>query len=450
MAVALVGQNSGQATLGGDPVVNVPAGSVGDVLLAVAVTTGAQTVTQGSFTTHPNSIGNTRPLLYRVCDGTEPASYTFVTSGAANCAVVLARYSGVDPTNPLAGTAGSVATTSTTVTIGAASPSVAAYLAHLVVKLNNASWTPPAQASPEDWDTNIATTGSTAGGHETVGTGSTGTRAWVASAGANSGVGYLVPLRAGVTNLSVSGFDTAVSFGTPTLIPDQFVNPSGFDLAVSFGTPTLVPDLLVTPSGFDLAVAFGTPTIVPPATELDVAGFDLATVFGTPGLRLTVDTDGFDTTVQFGTPTLRPDLLVTPAGFDLTTLFGTPTLRRSLEADGFDLLVEFGTPTVISGQLLPVTGFDLAAVFGTPVLETQPYVTATVYNHETGQPVGAGATVQLFDAGGNLLDTTTTGPDGTYLFHLPFGFTDQVFTVVRVEIEGTEYQGVSPVCDVQT
>lgn len=448
MAVTLVGQNSGQATLGGDPVVNVPAGNVGDVLLAVAVTTGAQTVTQASFTTHPNSIGNTRPLLYRVCDGSEPASYTFVTSGAANCAVVLARYSGVDAANPLAGTAGSVATTSTTVTIGAASPSVAAYLAHLVVKLNNATWTPPAQASPEDWDTNIATTGSTAGGHETVGTGSTGTRAWVASAGVNSGVGYLVPLRAGVTNLSVSGFTTAVQFGTPTLIPDQFVTPSGFAPAVSFGTPTLVPDQFVSPVGFDLAVAFGTPTIVPPATELDVAGFDLSTVFGNPGLRQAVDPDGFDLPVLFGTPTLVPDLLVQPDGFDVDVLFGTPALRRSLELDGFDLTVQFGTPSIINGTVLPVTGFDLTAVFGSPVLETQPFVTATVYNHETGQPVGAGATVQLFDAAGNLLGTTTTGPDGTYTFHLPFGFTDQVFTVVRVEIDGTEYQGVSPVCDV--
>lgn len=421
--------------------------------MAIGVTTAAQTITPpGTWSTHPQSISTARPLFYRVADAADvaAASFLFVTSGAATGAVAICAYRGVDPVNPLAGTAGSVSTGSTSVVITAANPSVAATLVQLVIKLNLATWTPPGTVSPERWDHTIAGVGSTAGGHETVPSGSTGTRTWTASAGAASGVGYAVPVREATQTVSPAGFDLTVDFGTPTLVPDQFVTVTGFDLTVDFGTATVIPDQFVTVTGFDLNVEFGTPTVMPDQ-QVTVAGFDVTVEFGTPTIQGSVAPDGFDLPVLFGTPTVIPDQQLSPDGFDLPVLFGDPTLATVVTVTGFDLSVDFGTATPILDNVLPVTGFDLNVTFGAVTLTGQPFVTAVVYDHETGLPVGAGAVVQLFNAvTGELIDTTTTGADGSYLFHLPQGFVDDVFTVVRVQIDGTDYQGVSEICPVQT
>lgn len=453
MAVTFVSESASSGVAGGDVTVTKPAGlAVGDLMLAIGVTTAAQTITPpGTWSTHPQSISTARPLFYRVADAADvaAANFLFVTSGAATGAVAICAYRGVDPVTPLAGTAGSVSTGSTTLTITAANPSVAATLVQLVIKLNLATWTPPGTVSPERWDHTIAGVGSTAGGHETVPSGSTGTRAWVASAGAASGVGYAVPVREATQTVTPSGFDLAVDFGTPTLVPNQFLSVTGFDLAVDFGTPAVIPDQFVTVTGFDLTVDFGTPAVIPDQ-QVTVTGFDLNVEFGTPTLQSTVTPDGFDLPILFGAPTVIPDQQIAVDGFDLPILFGDPTLAAVVSVTGFDLTVEFGTPAVISDDVLAVTGFDLTVTFGTVTLAGQPFVTATVFDHETGLPVGAGAVVQLFDADGTLIDTTVTEADGSYIFHLPQGFTDDVFTVVRVTIDATEYQGVSELCPVQT
>jgi hypothetical protein len=228
--------------------------------------------------------------------------------------------------------------------------------------------------------------------------------------------------------VTVTGFAPTVVFGTPTLVPDQQITVTGFAPVVVFGTPTLVEDQFLTPSGF--------------APDVD---------FGTPSLSQAVLPSGFTVPVLFGSPTLVPDQLVEPPGFAVTVDFGTPTLAQLLAVDGFTPSIDFGVPTVILDNVLAVTGFSVPVVFGTATVQRQPFVTATVFDHETGLPVGAGAVVQLFNSvTGELIDTTVTDASGVYLFHLPQGFTDDVFTVVRVTIDGTEYQGVSEVCPVQT
>jgi hypothetical protein len=453
---------------GGDPVVTKHASlAVDDLMLAEGITTAAQTITPpGSWSTHPESISTARPLYFKFADAGDvaAANFTFVTSGSASAIVGISVWRGVDKTNPWAGTAGSVSTSSTTVTIAAAVPSVACYLAHVLVKLNLNTWTPPALATPEDWDHTVSTIGSVAGSHETVASGSTGTRVWTASTGAAPGLGYIVPLRAGLTVVSPTGFDIAVEFGTPTIVQDQAVTPSGFDVAVEFGTPTLAQEQIVLTTGYDLTVEFGTPTLV---QEQVVAptGFDVAVEFGTPEIKQTVapagfdltvefgvptllqeqfvEPDGFDLTVEFGEPTLLQEQIVAPDGFDLVVEFGEPSLVQKVAATGFDLTVEFGTPSLAFKQVVAVTGFDIDVQFGTPTIEVQPMVTGTVFNHETGLPVGAGVEVKLFDDNDVLIDTTVTDINGVFVFDRPFGDTDLYWTLAQYDVLGVQYHGVS-------
>lgn len=203
--------------------------------------------------------------------------------------------------------------------------------------------------------------------------------------------------------------------------PDQSVAATGFDVAVTFGTPTLTQDQFVNPAGFA------------PAVE-----------FGTPALSQGVQASGFDMAVQFGTPSLAPDQIVTVDGFDLAVQFGSPNVRLSVEPDGFDLPIEFGSPGVYPDNVVHPDGFDLALLFGSPTVVRTPTVAGTVYDHETGLAVGAGVLVELFDENNTLIDTTTTDGSGAYLFSVPIGTTLEYFTVARVS---DTVQGVSQVCE---
>lgn len=356
-------------TLGNDPVITKPSGTVDGDLLVCVFGASSGTVAApvgGGWTEHPASLLANSKLFWKIASG-EPADYTFTATGTANSIGVISRYSGHDPSNPIdvaSGVVGGGAMVIPSVT----TTKPGRFLAQMVAKLtNNTTFTEPGTAA-ERFDANgfAGGQGTVAGGDEIVAAaGATGTRTWTPAAGASGASAYMFAINPASQTLTVTGFDTTVLFGAPTLIQDQFVSPAGFDVAVQFGTPTLVPDQTIT-------------------------------------------------------------------------------------ATGFDLLVDFGTPTVILDNVLLVAGFDLTVSFGTVTVARQPFVTATVYDHETGLPVGAGAVVQLFDADGLLLDETVTDAGGVYIFHLPQGFTDQVFTVVRVTIDGTPYQGVSELCPVQT
>lgn len=391
--------------LGGDPVLAVPASTVaGDLLVAIMGSTGGTFSTPAGWALHGSSISTQAPLFTRTATAGDVAggvTYTFVCSGVANQGAIMIPvkdWGGVDAV------AGVITGSGNLVLPQVTSGGSSRYLLQVAIRLASSTWTPPGTAT-ERFDANIPTANwGTAIGDETVGAGATGTRTWVPSNSVATSFGYNIAIAPLTQTVSPAGFSASVSFGTPTVVPDQQIAVSGFAPAVQFGTPTLKQ--AVTPVGFDLPVQFGTPAL------------------------------------------LRE---ISPAGFDLSVSFGTPSLKQAVTPAGFDVDVVFGTPTVVLDNVLTVTGFDVPVSFGTPTVDRQPFVTATVYNHETGQPLGAGATVQLFNSvTGELVDTTVTGPDGSYIFQLPFGFTDDVFTVVRVEVDGTDYQGVSEVCPVQT
>lgn len=105
MAIALRGTNGGTQTVntGGTLTVPVPAGTVaGDVLVILVSVVSSATVPAtpaGLTLLDSGSTGPSYASYYRVCDGTEPASYAFtVTKRAAG---ISASYSGVDNTSPI-------------------------------------------------------------------------------------------------------------------------------------------------------------------------------------------------------------------------------------------------------------------------------------------------------------------------------------------------------------
>lgn len=397
-APSYVGTAVAAQTLGGDPVVTISGIGIqnGDYMLAYGVCAAGSGITQASWTAHPISFGAQGPLLFRWASS-EPTSYTFVVSGAGNSIVRVVVYRGVDPNAPyddadlLSGATGAIVLPSVD-SVGADRR-----LFQGVVKLGSTSFTGP--VGVERWDAATSPSNYTsAGGDEVVGAGPTGTRTWTPAAGTAGSIGYILALKPWI--LSVTGFAPAVAFGTPTLIQDQFVTTTGFTPTVTFGTPSLLRE--VTPTGFTPTVTFGTPTVIPDVT-LPVTGFAAAVVFGTP--------------------TVIPD--------------------QSLTVTGFVLVTQFGDPNVIVDNFLTVDGFTPTVGFGAVSVATQPVVAGTVFNHETGSPVGAGITVKLFDDNDLLVDSTVTDGGGGFIFYRPIGDTDLYWTLAEYEIMGVQYHGVS-------
>lgn len=407
MAVAYRSSASRSEQLGGNIVVTKPTGTVdGDLLVAVAISNNGAAnpvVAPAGWTLHPSTVSAAARLYYKVASG-EGANYTFTQNAFSAGNVIIVCYSGVLTSNPFDAVSGVASTTTGNIVIPALTSGGSKFLGQIVTKWESTTFTPPGTATERFDALSVQMSVGGAGGDETVAAGSTGTRTWdPAGTGSGWAVGYMFTLNTAAQTLGVTGFAPAVTFGTPTVIRDQFVTVTGFAPAVTFGTVSLLRE--VAPSGF-------TPSVV------------------------------------FGSPTLLGE--INPSGFTVPVLFGTPSLGQTVDVDGFAVPVLFGSPTVILDNVLAVTGFAPAIVFGSPDVDRQPFVTATVYDHETGNPVGAGATVQLFDENGTLLDTTTTDANGDYMFFLPFGFTDNVFTVVRTTIGLIDYQGVSEVCSVST
>lgn len=106
-------------------------------------------------------------------------------------------------------------------------------------------------------------------------------------------------------------------------------------------------------------------------------------------------------------------------------------------------MVEFGTPNLLLNLVVEPAGFDALIEFGTPTLLLQPVVAGTVFNHETGDPVGAGIEVKLFDDNDVLIAITTTDAFGGFTFVRPMGDTDLYWTLANYEILGVQYHGVS-------
>jgi hypothetical protein len=435
---------SDSGTVGGDPTVTKPTGTVdGNLLIAYTIATAGNTITApaggATWNLHAVSLGVNARLWWKIASG-EPANYTFVNSGAGNSQVVVVRVTNFNAANPI-DVASGFSGTGTLVIPSVTPTGPDRLLLQLVAKNSNTTFTGPGTAT-ERWDALAGGFGS-AGGDEVVGAAATGTRTWTpSSANVTPGVGFMVAINPAIQNVAVTGFDITVQFGTPTIVQDQAVTPAGFDVAVQFGTPTLVQEQVVSPAGFDLDVEYGTPAI---KQTVAPAGFDIDVEFGVPTLvqEQVVAPDGFDLTVQFGVPTLLQELIVAPTGFDIDVEFGTPTLSQKVAPTGFDLTVEFGTPSLAFKQVVAVTGFDMDVQFGTPTVSVQPIVTGTVFNHETGVHVGAGVVVKLFDDSDVLVDTTTTDAAGVFSFARPFGDTGLYWTLATYDVLGVQYHGVS-------
>lgn len=226
----------------------------------------------------------------------------------------------------------------------------------------------------------------------------------------------------------------------------------GDDETIAYGFEVTAPGVAVT--GRNTTFRTGTQGGVasrvdtPPlatAQTLTVVGFDPAVAFGTPALQRSLPVTGFDVPIQFGAATITPDTTLNVAGFDVTVLFGVPTIvpDQSVAVSGFDLLVEFGTPTVILDNVLLVDGFDAPIQFGAPSVALQPTVFGTVFNHETGDPLGAGIVVKLFDDNDLLIDSTVTDGAGGFVFYRPHGDTDTYWTYAEYELLGVQYHGTS-------
>lgn len=133
MAIALRGTpTTATRTTAGALAVNVPTGTVaGDVLIyhvETTANTGAVSTPAGLTlieSKNNGSLGGTFADFYRVCDGSEPASYSFTLTGAGGSGVGRA-YSGAANTNPVnqhsahnqSGTTSATATTVTTTVDG--------------------------------------------------------------------------------------------------------------------------------------------------------------------------------------------------------------------------------------------------------------------------------------------------------------------------------------------
>lgn len=468
MAVSWVSVDGDARTLGGDPVVPKPVGlAVDDLMLMEGLVSAAQTfTTPAGWATHPDSNGASRPLLYKFADSGDvaAASFTFVVSGAANASAVVSAYRGVNKSNPWAGTAGFVSTTSTTITIGAANPSISCFLAHIVSKLTSATFTPPGSASPEDWDQTFGTgtTACTGGGHETVAAGSTGTRVWTASAGAAVGMGYIVPLRQATQPIELLAVMDGNPFLTRRSLPKRALtgvmdgNPfltkkGGWHLsAVLNGTPTVLRDLTL--HRVLTAVMDGTPTLVRKVGKILTGVMD-----GTPTLvrkvtkTLLAVMDG-NPTVQPHTTAHRTLLAVMDGNAFITQRF---TLARRLTAVLNGITPTIGTHNVLGRVLAAImsgipTGF--AGFRWDQIPESCPpdwspndglkSIAGDVFFHEPpneGDPV-PGATVTLIrDSDGTRITTTTTDASGHYDFPRD---TDDPYTY-HVEVRYTNQQGLS-------
>lgn len=189
--------SAASATLGGDPVVTKPSGTVdGDLLIAIGVTAAGQTVTKpdASWTTASWSLGAGAPAFWKIA-ASEPANYTFVVSGTGGSIVSIVRIDGHDPINPFdAGSGNYVAGPGALAIPSVTSAGAGRLLMQMCVKLNNTSFTGPGSQT-ERYDANVApSTATHAGGDEVVGSGATGTRTWTPAAGSGPFLTYMAAI----------------------------------------------------------------------------------------------------------------------------------------------------------------------------------------------------------------------------------------------------------------
>lgn len=182
------------ATLGGDPVVTKPTGTVdGDLLVATGGNSAGNTITApAGWNVHAGSLSTAAPLWWKIA-ASEPANYTFTVPGSGNTIIVISRLDGHDPAAPIDDVDG-VITTSTTMVIPAVTSNGAnRLLFQQVLKFNAVTFTEPGTSTPR-WDASPGGGAASSGADEVVGSGATGTRTWTAASGTGSSVSYMLPI----------------------------------------------------------------------------------------------------------------------------------------------------------------------------------------------------------------------------------------------------------------
>lgn len=491
MAIAFGSWDSAQTAAAGSITVNKPSGVVSGSLLIVRVgcaTSGATWSAPADAVawTGPVAATGRGATFYKVAGGSEPASYAFSrTGGGGTLRITISRWSGHDTTTPIQDSAGTDVTSA-----NAVSPSVTAAVASSMLYCglvnlgsNTTGTTQPAGMTSEYAAT---TTAFRAGASLGVGSGATGTKTWTSALATSYTSSVIInpPSSVDATVNAVAATATAAALpptvsggatvtGVAATATAQALAPSV--AATQNPTVTAVPATATAQAIPPTVTAAGNVTVVPATATAQaipptVAGQQNPTVTApaatataqaipptvTATQNVTVAAVPATATAQALAPTVdttqNPTVAAVPA--TATALAIPPTVAGqsnvTVNAVAATATAEALAPTVGLSVVVTAPPATATAQALAPTIITQPFVTATVFDHETGLPVGAGATVQLFDADGTLLDTTVTDVNGVYLFVLPVGFTDDVFTVVRVTIGAVDYQGVSEICPVQT
>lgn len=265
-----------------------------------------------------------------------------------------------------------------------------------------------------------------------------------------------------VQTVAPSGVAPTSAVGTPTVMPQQFVQPSGIASTSAVGTPSLIetispsgigstsvvgdPTLIqqqfVLPSGIASTSDMGTPTLIQ-QQFISPAGISSASGVGHPSLAHIIAPSGIPSGSAVGDPTLLQQQFVDPSGISSTSAVGTPALVLTIIPDGIAPTSAVGDPTITQGILILPDGIAPTSDVGTPDIIRSGVVAGTVYNHETGLAVGAGIEVKLFNQDDLLVATTTTAPDGSFVFSIAPGSTDTFWTLASYDVLGVQYHGVS-------
>lgn len=322
--------------LGADPVVNLPSGTVaGDLLIAVCLASAGGWTPPAGWTEHASSLGGASPLYTKTATGSEPSTYTFVTTNAtANSNAVIVRVSGQGGVDAAGGTS----TSGNLVIPSVTSSGADRLLLQVVAKLANTTFTPPG-GTTERFDSLITTQSyGAAAGDVVVGSGAAGSKTWVPSAGSGIGVGYALAIAP---------------------VPPQTVAPDSISATTALGQPTIAPGpVTVAPSSIASGTALGSPTVTAGPVTVAPGSVAPATAVGSPAVApgpVIVTPAGVALDATVGAPIVATGpVLVAPSSIGPTSDVGTPTVLAAGSTIGPESIgpgTDLGTPTLVLGAV---------------------------------------------------------------------------------------------------
>lgn len=439
-------------TLGADPVITKPSGTVdGDLLVCCIGSTGAITIPTGGAVWNefnvPGVSGAGAKLLWKNALS-EPANWTFVISGTGNTVGVIARITGHNPVNPIEAATG-VTGSLGNVVLPTLTPSGAnRLLFQFFGRLANVSFTPPGTAT-ERWDTPSASASyATAGGDEVVGASATGSRTWVPSAGTAGTTGFMLAIKPAVTNtpltLDLVGDGVTTRAGLPVVMADD-LSGDGVParLVGVVESKTVSGDGVVTESqtaGFarvftltgDGVVGRGPVDV---GLSRDLTGTGAVTENQTAGYGRVFDLTGDGV----------PDAVKLVAATVTVTLTGDGVVTET-NGKGFNRAFDLTGDGVVTGAVeVPFPVIPSCEEDWTPN-DGLKSVSGVVFFHEpphAGDPVDGALVCLVRDIDGFRIECATTGSDGGYTFLRDTNDPYTYHTEVTYESGGVKQQGRS-------